>query len=184
MSIDLANLTEDLVAKALNIKDYEEIVKTYNKRNLVMDLDYQRVFNRFYRVRRNSEWRKIYYDFFEKSKGNIDITFSEILYYLFEHTGQIEHSFSSKMLSTINPKMPIWDVYILNHIGLELSGKTKEQQLINRVELYDFIIHWYEEFLISPDGIQCIQHFNNLMPNYNWLTDVKKVDYIIWGVRN
>ncbi|MGL4547719.1 hypothetical protein [Eubacterium aggregans] len=107
MKIDRENLTENLISKALNIKDYTEIVTTFNKRNLSTDQDFQKTFNRFYVVRRNETWRRFYYDFFEQQKHRKDITFKEILYSIFEHTGQIEPSFSSKMLSTIDPNMPI-----------------------------------------------------------------------------
>lgn len=184
MKIDRENLTENLISKALNIKDYTEIVTTFNKRNLSTDQDFQKTFNRFYVVRRNETWRRFYYDFFEQQKHRKDITFKEILYAIFEHTGKIEHSFSSKMLSTIDPNMPIWDVYILNHIGLELSGKSKNEQLENRVKLYNQIIAWYDDFLASDEGKSCVKHFDMLMPHYRWLTPTKKIDYIIWGVRN
>lgn len=88
------------------------------------------------------------------------------------------------MLATINPNMPIWDVYVLNHIGLELSGKSKVEQLRNRIHLYDKIINWYDMFLKTDKAKQTIKLFDSIMPNYKWLTPTKKIDYIIWGVRD
>lgn len=184
MRIDTENLVQNLVSKALNIKDYEKIIKIFDKKDISLDGDFQKTFNGFYRVRRNDNWRKSYYAYFENNKLRKDITFEEILYHLYDVTGQIEHSFSSKMLATINPDMPIWDVYVLNHIGLELSGKTKEEQLKNRVELYNEIILWYDNFLKTGEAHQTISLFDSIMPNYKWLTPIKKIDYIIWGVRD
>ncbi|MFI3169900.1 MAG: hypothetical protein R3Y06_08155 [Faecalibacterium sp.] len=183
MNINAENLAEKLISKALGIKGYTEIITTLHSRNLSTDKDYQRLYNSFFVVRRNEAWRTIYYDFFEKNKGRQDITFEEILYYLFEKTGQIEHSFSSKMLATIKPNMPIWDVYILNHVGFELQGKTKQEQLKNRVQIYNQIIAWYDEFLLTSEATACIEKFDQLMPSYRWITPIKKIDYIIWGIR-
>lgn len=184
MKIDTGNLVQNLVSKALNIKDYEKIIRTFDKKDISLDEDFQKTFNRFYVVRRNDDWRKAYYTYFEENKLRKNIVFEEILYHLYRVTGQIEHSFSSKMLATINPDMPIWDVYVLTHVGLELGGKSKKEQLENRVELYEKIILWYNNFLKTDEAHQIISLFNTIMPNYTWLTPVKKIDYIIWGVRD
>ena len=183
MGIDTVNLVENIVSKALHIKDYTEIISTFSARNLSTDHNFQKTFNRFYVVRRNQAWRDVYYSFFEDNKHRKDLTFSEILYHLYDNTGQIEHSFSSKLLATINPEFPIWDSYVLNHIGLVLEGRTKAEQLQNRVKLYDDIMLWYTDFLKTEDAKEAISIFDGIMPHYTHLTPVKKIDYIIWGVR-
>lgn len=53
----------------------------------------------FYIVRRNESWRKSYYEYFESVKNGKQ-TFENIITYLYESTGNIELSFSSKMLAT------------------------------------------------------------------------------------
>lgn len=68
MEIDTENLVENLVSKALNIKDYEKIIQTFDKKDISLDRDFQKTFNRFYRVRRNDDWQKSYYTYFEKNK--------------------------------------------------------------------------------------------------------------------
>ena len=45
---------------------------------------------------------------------------------MYEATGNIEASFSSKMLATINTDMPIWDCYVVQNLCLNMKGKTKE----------------------------------------------------------
>ena len=37
---------------------------------------------------------------------------------------------------------------------------------------------------ITNNAKQTIELFDSVMPNYNWLTPVKKIDYIIWGMRD
>lgn len=99
-------------------------------------------------------------------------------------TGNIEASFSSKMLSTINADMPIWDHYVVRNLCLNMKGKTKEDQLNCGVNLYDQIIKWYKEFLQTENGSDCIAEFNRSLPGYVWMIDVKKIDFYLWSIRD
>jgi hypothetical protein len=47
--------------------------------------------------------------------------FEEVIWYLYEKTVQVEASFCSKLLCTIQPNMPIWDVYVLKKLGLKIK---------------------------------------------------------------
>ena len=78
---------------------------------------FQRAFNGYYRIRRNEEWRQHYYDLFVKAKVE-RFSFEQIITELFRLTGNVEASFSSKMLATIDASKPIWDQYVLQNLGL------------------------------------------------------------------
>lgn len=82
------------------------------------DNDFQRTFNGFYIVRRNGEWRKIFYTYFERIKNDIP-SFENIITYLYENIGNLEPSFAS----------------------------------------------------------------NRTLSDYQWLSEVKKVDCILWSIR-
>jgi hypothetical protein len=97
----------DMIKQSFGIERYPYIVTEIHKRNISKDLDYQSTYNAFYVVRRDSKWRKIYFDYFEKQKTNMKFTFDAIIWFLYKHTGLVESSFSSKILSTINPDYPI-----------------------------------------------------------------------------
>ena len=71
------------------------------------DRDFQHAYNGFYRVRRNEEWRKAFYALFEEVKGR-EPSYEYILRALYEATGNVVVSFSSKMLATINADIPRW----------------------------------------------------------------------------
>ena len=86
----------------------------------------------FYLIRRNEAWRNIYYEYFERVKSEIP-TFSNIITYLYETTGNIEPSFSSKMLASIFPEKPIWDRYVVQNLNLKLEGATKQEKLENAI---------------------------------------------------
>lgn len=179
---DPEQVMEQRIASALGLTDYQYIMTNVKETNVAADPDFQRTFNRFYIVRRNEAWRKVFYDFFEEMKTN-DRTFSEALTYLYEHTGNIEPSFTSKMLASLHPEMPIWDRYVIANLGLELTGKTKSEQLANAVAIYHQIQAWYDNFLSTDETQKCIETFDRRFPSYQWLTPIKKVDFFLWSIR-
>lgn len=191
IKIDAVNLVQNLVSKALSIEDYQKIMDTYMNVDISSNEEFQKLFNRFYVVRRNKEWRRIYYDFFQKNKYNKNITFGEILRHLYDNPhiensekGWIEASFSSKMLATIRPEMPIWDRYIIEHFKIKLVKTKPEDRIEECVAAYKTIVDEYKKYLKTPEGIECIAKFDEIMPNYKTkLSNIKKVDYMIWGVR-
>jgi len=150
--------------------------------NVSTDADFQRIFNGFYIVRRNEDWRKVYYDYFESVKDKTP-TFEEIITYMYEHTGNIEPSFSSKMLATINSEKPIWDRYVVQNLNIKLTGTTKEEKLQNAIRLYGEMEKWYADFLKSDEGRECVANFEQFLPDYKWMADIKKVDALLWSVR-
>ena len=153
-----------------------------NKTDVSMDADFQRTFNGFYIVRRNEAWRNIYYKHFEHVKSGTP-TFASIITHLYKCTGNIEPSFSSKMLATIFPDKPIWDRYVVQNLNLELVGTTKEERLANAIELYSDIEKWYEDFLQTPKAKECIEAFDRVMPDYVHISNIKKIDSILWSIR-
>lgn len=144
--------------------------------------EFQRVFNGFYRVRRNEEWRQHYYDLFVKAKaGQFD--FEQIIYELYNKTGNVEASFSSKMLATLDASKPIWDQYVLQNLGLELTGRTQEEKLKNAVALYRQIVMWYADYLSTVEAQKNIAKFDRMLPDYAWISDTKKIDCLLWSKR-
>ena len=110
-------------------------------------------------------------------------SFGRIITELYELTGNIEASFSSKMLATIDSSKPIWDQYVLHNLGLKLTGKTADEKLQNTIELYSKIEKWYDNYLSSAEGQRNIEVFDNLLPDYRWINDVKKIDCLLWSKR-
>ena len=180
--LSIEKIIENWIINYLGLDKYEYIMNNFEKTDVSIDKDFQRKFNSFYVVRRNTNWRKIYYDYMEKNKNNKNITFSEIITYLYKKTGNIEASFSSKLLATINPNMPIWDQYILKNLNKELKGNSKEERLINAIELYDDIVKWFNHFLEDPITRKYISALDKIITTYK-ISDVKKIDYILWSIR-
>ena len=123
--IDAKKVIETRIAESMGFDKYKQIMETVRKTDVSTDPDFQRTFNAFYRVRRNAEWRKAYYDLFETAKDS-NPSFESIIRTIYEATDNIEASFSSKMLATINPDKTIWDRYVMQNLCLNMKGKTKE----------------------------------------------------------
>ena len=69
--------------------------------------DYQRNYNRFYRVRRGAEWQSVYYEILLREYGNKP-SFAQVITEMYERTGNIEPSFSSKLVATLDTDKPVW----------------------------------------------------------------------------
>ena len=180
--IDAKKVIETRIAESMGFDKYKQIMEKVRKTNVSSDSDFQRTYNSFYRVRRNAEWREAYYGLFEKAKC-ISPSFEFIIRAMYDATGNIEASFSSKMLATINVDMPIWDRYVVQNLCLTMKGRTKEDQLNCAINLYDQMIRWYTEFLQTKNGKDCIAEFDRTLPGYIWMSDVKKIDFFLWSIR-
>lgn len=182
MNFDVSKVLQARLANSLGLDSYLNIMELAKKIDVSKDIDFQRTFNGFYRVRRNEEWRKIYYDYFEIMKDKTP-SFENIITYLYEKTGYVEPSFSSKMLATLDSSKPIWDRYVVENLELKLIGKTSEEKLANAIETYHVIEQWYEEFLTTQKAEECIQAFDSALPDYRMIHPIKKVDTILWSIR-
>jgi hypothetical protein len=182
MNIDVKGILQNRLASSLGLDKYQYIMEHVMKTDVSADEDFQRIFNGFYIVRRNEEWRNVYYSYFEKVK-NSKPTFEEIITYLYEKTGNVEPSFSSKMLATIIPEKPIWDRYVAQNLNIKLSGLSQEEKLKSAIEKYSEMEQWYEDFLNSEDGYNCVEEFERFLPDYKWISNIKKVDALLWSAR-
>lgn len=180
---DLEGALLHLSGRKRDIEKYHELQSRAQSVNVEEDRSFQRDFTAFYRLRRDDTWRSYYFKLFEELKGEKDISFGQIQLRLFQHCGQVESSFSSKMLATINPTQPIWDSYVLKNLGLRLKGRTVEERLSFAVVLYDRICEWYQNFLKSSQATEMIEMFDKTFPEYSDITRIKKVDFIIWAMR-
>lgn len=182
MSFNVSKVFQDRLASSMGLDKYRYIMEQVNNTNVATDMDFQRTFNGFYIVRRNESWRKFYYEYFESAKNGTP-TFEDIITYLFECTGNIEPSFSSKMLATILPEKPIWDRYVVQNLNMKLTGATKKEKLKNAVILYADMEKWYADFLESEKGKECIREFDRVLPDYKGISNIKKIDSILWSIR-
>ncbi len=182
MDFDINKIFQDNLASSMGLDKYQYIIDNVRKTDVSVDTDFQRVFNGFYVVRRNESWRKVYYELFEHVKSG-NPTFESILTHMYDCTGNVEPSFSSKMLATVFPEKPIWDQYVVQNLNMKLVGKSKQERLENAVALYADIEKWYWYFLLTDKAKECVEVFDRMLPNYKHISCIKKIDSILWSIR-
>lgn len=167
----------------MGLEGYARIQRTVRETDVSSDADFQRLYNRFYRMRRNAEWQSSYYAIMEREKANPSTAYGDVLRGMHELTGNVETSFASKIIAALHPDKPIWDSLVFARLGLMLKGTTAQAKLENAVEVYGRIVSWYETYLATDDAEKNIRLFDELLPDYAWLTPVKKVDFLLWSER-
>lgn len=180
--LDANRLMKSQLARSMGLDKYADILKAAQKKDVFSDAAFQHAFNTFYRVRRNAQWRESYYKLFEQAKKE-HYSFADVIGCLYVETGNIEASFSSKMIATIDPNKPIWDQYVLQNLDLELKGKNPRERVENAILIYDRIETWYKEYLITEEARKNIAEFDRWLPSYRWIPEIKKIDYLLWSKR-
>ena len=182
VSVNIATIFADSKKKR-GVEKYAEIIKSFSLVNVTTDKDFQRKFNGFYRVRRNSEWQNVFYDIMENGKTE-DLTFEGVLQQIYNKTGRVEASFSSKLIHTLNHNMPIWDQFVLQNLNLKMPICSGEKKLQNAICIYSEIIQWYEQALSTFEINQKILEFDEVFPQYSWFSQTKKLDFLLWQMRD
>ena len=183
--IHIEDALENLGRRRSSMSRYLEIMSLINECNVTEDQEFRRIYGGFYRLRRDSAWRDDYFQLMEsyKCRQHVSASFGELLLRLFQKTGQIEASFASKMLASLNPDKPIWDSMVLKNLNLKLRGKSPEIRLSNAVVLYEKICDWYKAFLQTEDAKEFIKRFDEIFPEYEMISETKKIDFILWANR-
>ncbi len=181
-SVDIRVAIELLKKRYTELEQYASIMKKVRTVDVSADADFQREFNYFYKVRRNEPWRTAFYSLFERCKTVKQLSFSYILRALCEETGNVEASFSSKLLSTLNPDMPIWDSIVLTKLGMKPNQSVdKEKRLAATETMYQDIVNWYQEFCQSAKAQEMLNAFDCAFPEFVSMSPVKKIDFLLWG---
>lgn len=177
-------LTRALLSMRPRILCYGAIMETFPHTNVITDPAFQRLFNGFYRLRRNQAFRQVYFRYMEENKGCACLEFDQVLMFLHKECNRVEPSFSSKLLATVNPEKPVWDSLVLCHLGLEppAAYRPSEIRLPACVGLYHQIENWYQDFLPTAQCDQVVAVFDACYPHLP-ITRLKKIDLALWSVR-
>jgi hypothetical protein len=166
------------------LQKYLKIMELFPKVDVSKDRYFQTKFNDFYRIRQRSRaFYQAYYAFLEGHRSNVP-AFTDALEFFYRFNG-LEASFVSKLLATLNPNLPVWDKNILKNLEMKKPGLwlAKEKRITKAGEIYNSIIHWYDDFIPSEEGRRWISLFDEQYPNVN-ITPVKKIDLLLWQLRS
>ncbi len=166
------------------LQKYEKIMELFHDVDVSRNKEFQRKFNGFYRVRRRKpDFYKALYNFLE-SRKNKEITFAAVLQYFYERFGHLEASFSSKVVATINPNMPIWDSEVLKRLKIKTPAYNllPSERFNQTVEKYNQIIQWYSDFINTIEAKKMIDTFDREIGTTD-ISATKKIDFVLWQTR-
>ena len=174
-----------------------KITLTLRDLNVATDVEYQKNYTSYYRVRRDEAWLIKYYSFMETYKNDNTLNFETILRYLSNiphkvkvsrvnpsgYATTVEASFASKMLATINPDFPIWDSQVVAALGYDVVPTLRGEDKIRAyVEAYANLKKEVDDFIHTSDGVACLSLFDAQFPRYAYINPVKKIDYFLWNI--
>ncbi len=172
------------IAKAQKgVAQYAALMDLFWKVDVSVDASFQRQYNAFYRVQRRQEsWYRNYYALMQKLKGTRPV-FPDVLDAIHGTSGRYEPSFASKLVATIDPSKPVWDVHVLGNTCHSAPSYTNKAKVSLAKAAYASIEGWYIAFLQSSEGKLCVSEFDRLVPSHRGFTALKKVDFILWQTR-
>ena len=178
-----SDVTSAIVNAKPGIQKYLALMSQVETVDVSTDALFQRAYNGFYRVqRREHSWYGAYYQLMEQLKGSKP-TFAEVLDHMHQATGRYEPSFSSKLVATLNPQKPVWDTHVLRNINRKAPSYQSRKKIEDAKSCYAYMEDWYQTFLASTECAGWIGQFNERVPEHGKLTDLKKVDFILWQMR-
>lgn len=168
----------------VGLEKYQWIMGKFNDIDVSKNREFRKKFNHFYRIRqRESEFYDVFYQKLEDSKKECP-AFGELIDYFYDQFKRMEASFSSKLIATVNPNLPVWDNEVLRNLGLKkpYNYEKVDVRLKKIKRLYEVIRNWYVDYLETDEAKNKLAMFDNHFPNSN-ITDTKKIDLILWQTR-
>ena len=183
-----------------NIKDYQKLtiengLNTYlylkkKYENNEMDEGFRAVFTDFYLksqgVMRREENQKSFFKILERCDKNNNL--AEIVIDMKEKltVDMYEFSFATKLYHTVDNDSPIWDKkvrdYLKNAHQIAFKQYKKDDDKIEIIKYnWGKLKEWYKSFVSSDEGKKWIAWFDEKFPEGSKISDVKKIDFIIFA---
>jgi len=181
-------MDQKTIVKAINdarkgIRQYLEIMRLFSNTNVSVNTDFQKKYNSFYRVRqRDKHFYETYYQYMECLKDQ-NVEFQQVLRFLHSKLNRFEPSFSSKLVATHNPNLPIWDKIVLTNIGIKPPSLYSIDRMNKTTATYEKIKEWYSRYMNSEEGHLVVNLFDDIVDESSSITDLKKIDFVLWQIR-
>jgi hypothetical protein len=181
IKLDQSEIKDTLPCVRKGLDQYVAIQSRLNSVDVSEDVDFQKMFTVFYRVRRNNEWRSKYFSILQAAKRE-GFDFEEALKRIQQQTGRIEASFASKLVATIDTRLPVIDTIVMRNVGIKLpyhGAKNREKIIVRQyAELKELL----DEYLKTADGKFLVTEFRSMYP-YADISPQKMLDLVLWQKR-
>lgn len=166
---------------------YLDIMRMINDQTIDVSAneEFQRIYKGYYfPAQITSEFTTPYFKYMQESRSQIP-SFREAINHIYGFSRQVHYSFASKLIHTINPQNPVLDKHILRLMGFQLvdSGK-KEKRIDYYCSVFKIISTEYSSYENMEFMQEAINEFNSLFPKYREISYSKKVDMLLFRLRN
>lgn len=180
-------LIEDAISR-WKLQDYDYIMKNYKKTKLSdtsKSKEFRSKYTSFYVMgtTTSNNYKDFYFARFELLKNKGDVSLEEIFSELNQYgSNTCYFSFATKMLATIRPEKPIFDKWVRFALSLPEVGSygTLEEKTKRALHIYNDLENWYDKNMINLYVLDWIKCFDEHLPKYRHISNVKKVDYFLW----
>lgn len=193
---DKEQIKEALKKRITGIKIYVDLM---DRKNNIDDV-FRKEYKSFYKMNMaRGLAEEFYHEYFrylaekiQDNKGK-QLDFETVLKYFFsKFPNRVEASFSSKLLATVNPNMPVWDKNVLNTLKdlgyidrIPRSRKDKLKQINETIETYAKLEDILKNVYLGTNiGKKYIAIFDETLQNdidVKKITDMKKIDLVLWS---
>ena len=196
MEIDVSQITpRQKLTIAKGLCDYQYIMDNWQTN----DIDFQAVYYEFYLKARWAVMSKLNNKALYFQKLQSISPEDSLIDILNDLKGKMENqsyelSIGSKLLHTRNASSPIYDSKVREYLSKEenvnfwwqrtikVSGAPRGTSECEKIK-HDWLelCKWYNTFLTSPRGTKWIEWFDRNFPTYVHISNIKKVDFIIFA---
>ena len=183
--ITIAQIKEALTVTVMETKlrQYRYLLNNIHQVDVSINEEFQKVYCDFFQLRIEKKFHAGYFGYMNKHKRNEKLSFEKVLRQIYDMTERVEASFASKLLSMVNPEMPVLDSHVLKKLCIEpiRYSADKEKRIQRSIVAYTAICMWYADNTESDEVKKWINLFNKHYPeDKDRITDVKKIDLILW----
>lgn len=181
-------LTKGAIDRALPrlrdaLNQYLWLQEELRRRNVRLSREYQKAFNRFYRVRRGTAWQQVFYRILEGAKSQ-PMSLPIVLRRLHAAEGKVEVSFASKLVATVDPELPVIDSIVLRNLNIRLPSAGSVDSRIEQVaRLHEDMAAAFSAYLRTPRGRGLVTEFGTKYPEAV-VTETKMLDLVLWKTRS
>ncbi len=175
----LSRIDEESIAVYLFLK------KEYEKGNIGDNKIFQFMFKSFYGMNNAGLGDKLkarYFKLLEREEDDLGTILSEL--HKIETSRKVksvQFSFATKLLHTINDKLPIFDTEVSKAIHCGITGNDKDKKIASAMRIYKVMQEeLYPHLLDNKQIKRIITEFKNKFKNTGEMSEAKILDFILW----
>lgn len=171
------------------IDKYNHIMANIQKTDVYKDQEFRRIYCSYYGLNRNTsiDFQEKYFGYMQDNKNDKTLNYKDVIRGLYKITKRVDYSFSSKLLHTINPDMPILDKHLMRLLGFQLKSIGDDKGRIDYyVKVYNIVFKEYRDIndnLLNGNG-KIYDAIRELKKNFQAkckdLTTAKIIDSLIF----